>query len=654
MNDLVRKDTIRASAGDDQLEYVMSDDSIDRFGEVIDQTGWTLSQFKRNPVALFGHDATQPIGSWTNVRVEGNQLRGHLNLLERGLSQRVDELHALIDAGILRAVSVGFRPIKQEPMNSEEPWGPSRYLKSELVECSIVSIPANPNALAVAKSLNISSDTRSLIFGEPAEIVRRDGKPGEPAVPVIRAKGKAMTLAEKIAAAEASVNSLTDQLASHVLKDGDDEVLTRETEELSDRLEASKRSLAALKKAETQMASSSVAVRHTPTPTAQPSGVPVSGRVYAGIDTKMVKRAGDHVFRALTCQLLSHISKETHYVNPTEMMVRHYGEDRATKEVMDVITRAASAPATTTTSGWASQLVATAIVDFIDQLQPLSVYPSLAAKGPRFSFGRSGVISIPARAATPTVGGGFIAEGAPIPVKQGAFSAATITPRKLGVITTFTREIGLYSTPDIESLLRSMILDDTATAIDSVLLSASAGTTTAPPGLRNGVSGQTPTSGGGFNALVGDVKNLVGVLVAANSLRAPVWIMNPAEALSISLTQNAGGDFPFKAEINGGAFMGFPVILSTTQTAKTVILLDAADFFSATSDSPVFAVSDTATLHMEDTTPLAIGTVGSPNTVAAPTRSLFQTDTLAIRMTMDANWAMRRTGVIAWVAAVTW
>ena len=63
---------------------------------------------------------------------------------------------------------------------------------------------------------------------------------------------------------------------------------------------------------------------------------------------------------------------------------------------------------------------------------------------------------------------------------------------------------------------------------------------------------------------------------------------------------------------------------------------------------------DTATLHMEDTTPLAIGTVGSPNTVAAPVRSLWQTDTVGIRMIQPMNWTLRRSGVLAWTQSVTW
>jgi hypothetical protein len=57
---------------------------------------------------------------------------------------------------------------------------------------------------------------------------------------------------------------------------------------------------------------------------------------------------------------------------------------------------------------------------------------------------------------------------------------------------------------------------------------------------------------------------------------------------------------------------------------------------------------------MEDTTPLAIVADASPDVVAAPVRSLWQTDTIGIRMILPMNWAMRRTGVIAWTQSITW
>jgi hypothetical protein len=55
---------------------------------------------------------------------------------------------------------------------------------------------------------------------------------------------------------------------------------------------------------------------------------------------------------------------------------------------------------------------------------------------------------------------------------------------------------------------------------------------------------------------------------------------------------------------------------------------------------------------MEDTSPQQIGT--APNVVAAPARSLWQTDSIAIRCILDAAWALRSTGAVAWVQSATW
>jgi hypothetical protein len=83
-----------------------------------------------------------------------------------------------------------------------------------------------------------------------------------------------------------------------------------------------------------------------------------------------------------------------------------------------------------------------------------------------------------------------------------------------------------------------------------------------------------------------------------------------------------------------------------------MILVDAADFVVVGGDAPRMEMSDQATLHMEDTTPLEL--VASPSTVAAPQRSLFQTDSLALRMVLPLNWLQRRAGTVAWVQNVTW
>jgi HK97 family phage major capsid protein len=437
------------------------------------------------------------------------------------------------------------------------------YRKQELVECSLVSIPANPNALAVAKSLHLSPNASALIFGESAaDLMRKGLLPGEPADLPSQSnqRGRQMSLAQKIEAAEqrlvASKTSSPTTSTSPPNGEMDDTAITI-SEELNGRIAGAQRSLDTLKQAEAQLATRSAPIGGVQTAAGAPSAP-----AFIRAQTKSVKPES-YVYRAIACKLLARAEQK----NVEQVLIERYGDDRETREVMNVVTKAATVPATTTLTGWAAELVQTSIGDFIESLMPLSVYPGLAARGGKFTFGRNGVISLPSRAATPTVGGSFIAQGAPIPVRQAAFAATTLTPKKMGVISTFTREIAEHSTPSIEALIRQAIQEDTAVAIDSVLLDATAASTTRPAGLRNGVSALTATTGGGFDALVGDLKNLIGVLSAVNALRAPVWLINPAQALVDQPDPERGGDFPFAEQINNGTLQGFPVLQSTSIAA---------------------------------------------------------------------------------------
>jgi HK97 family phage prohead protease len=170
--------------GGDPSEFVMSDNRVDRMGDVIEADGWDLKNFKSHPIALFNHDPNQVIGTWAEVRIEGKQLRGRLDLAEAGTSPLVDTVRALHSQGILRAVSVGFRPIDKKPLtkDADEYFGPFRFTKSELLECSLVAVPANPRALNAAKSLAIAGDMLAEVFGKPAEYKPRpalNAKPGQ-------------------------------------------------------------------------------------------------------------------------------------------------------------------------------------------------------------------------------------------------------------------------------------------------------------------------------------------------------------------------------------------------------------------------------------------------------------------------------------------
>jgi hypothetical protein len=84
----------------------------------------------------------------------------------------------------------------------------------------------------------------------------------------------------------------------------------------------------------------------------------------------------DYIWRSLTCKLKAHFTKQS----PYEVLKEEYGDDEPTKAVMNVITKAATVPADTVTSGWASQLVETSIQDYFGALMPNAVYQTWRQK----------------------------------------------------------------------------------------------------------------------------------------------------------------------------------------------------------------------------------------------------------------------------------
>jgi len=620
--------------GGDPNQFVMSDSGVDRMGDVIEATGWQLSNFKSHPIALFNHDPDQVIGKWADVRIAGGQLVGNLELAEAGTSPLVDTVRALHEQKILRAVSVGFRPLKKEPLgkDADEFWGPFKFLKSELLECSLVSVPANPRALSTAKSLNLPSDLM-------AELFRKTAEPHRPITPSLakpplatRQTPTMKTLSERIEDAQVELVTLKDQLTAITnASDEPDESQQAQIDELTARIEQKTKSRDSLIKAEQGLA------------TAKPPAPAVQRQIVVP-PTRCEPR--DHIVRAMAVHFVAKMTGR----QLDEVLRERYPNDEATGMVL----RAAVAPAQTTVAGWAAELVGTAIADFLNQLAIVSIYPRLAAKGPKFTFGRNGVIKVPARAATPKINGSFVGEGQPIPVRKLGLSAITLTPKKMAVISEFTREMGLHSTPAIEGVIRQAMNEDTAEAIDTVLIDTVAADAIRPAGIRNGISGLTPSAAATrFEKIAADIQTLMAPIIANRGGRDLVLLTNPAQSLAMDWAVTPAGTFVF-ADGGSPGMRGLSIISSTTVPAGMLIMIDAADFASVTGDTPEFDVSDVATIHEEDTTPLPIGTAGAPATIAAPTRSLWQTASIGIRMLLDMNWSMRRTGMVTWMTGVTW
>lgn len=636
---LVRKTA--AGKVDGQLSYVLSDATVDRFGDIIEPAGWMLDSFRSNPVALFNHNPDEVVGNWRNVRVEGEQLIGDFEPAPPGTTQRADDVRRLIDANLLRATSVGFLPRESEPRDPEQPGLGRRYIRQELLETSIVSVPANPAALQLARSLGISDDTLTLAFGAIAATgrgtVTTTGTSAAPK-PASRAihMNEQPTISQQIEDRQSRLNAARDKLFE-ISRDPEHDIETATG--LNAEIAEQERRLASLRATE-----QSLALRAARQEILPPVAAPAINRRPLGLPSKE-RTPGDLFANRCVAEFISVANRM-----PIEkVLAERYPDDEQTA----MVTRAAIAGATTTTAGWALELVQTGQAEFVNSLMPNQVFPKLAAMGVSLSFGpNAGAIKIPSRATTPSIGGSFVAEGSPIPVRRLGTTSITLYPHKVGGISVMSREIAAYSNPDIEALIRSAIVDDTQINIDALLLDAVAVSTTRPAGLTNGVSTLTATAGGGYAAFLGDLNKLTAPFYAANAGRNLALMMNPAQRNQLMFAPGpAGAPFGWSTQFTDM----FTVIASTSVAAGAVYMVDAADFVSV-SGAPEFEVSETATIHMEDTTPLQIATGAQGSGVlATPTQSMFQTAQIAIRMLANVNWAMRRTGMVQFISTgVSW
>jgi HK97 family phage prohead protease len=169
------------------IDFVMSSEAKDRMGDVILSSAWKLDQFKKNPIALYQHDSNDPIGFWENVRIENKKLIGKLKLAAEGTSSDIDAIRALVKQGILRAVSVGFRALKYK---EEEDVDGVVFTECDLFECSLVSIPANQEALSIARKFHANEKR---LFVEPPKGPKEIDDLRKAALAVLRTSAVSLT-----------------------------------------------------------------------------------------------------------------------------------------------------------------------------------------------------------------------------------------------------------------------------------------------------------------------------------------------------------------------------------------------------------------------------------------------------------------------------
>jgi hypothetical protein len=188
-----------------------------------------------------------------------------------------------------------------------------------------------------------------------------------------------------------------------------------------------------------------------------------------------------------------------------------------------------------------------------------------------------------------------------------------------------------------EVTLTTMLRESVSFSLDATVFSTLAATTARPAGVLNGIAGLTATAGGGTAAMEGDLELLAAAV--SDAVGDVVIVAHPRQALAIRIRKPD---------------LGIPVYSTRAFAAGTIIMLDPQALAVAFGTDPRFEAGIEGVLHLDDATPLAIGTAGSPNSVAAAARSLWQTDCIAIRCVLPAAWSIRQAGAISWLSSATW
>jgi HK97 family phage prohead protease len=129
---------------------VASTPTVDRDADRVMPLGMRLENYKANPVIMYGHQYGEPwslIGRAADIQVDADGIRILPELREPvNDADPMCIIRALWDQGLLKAASIGFNPLRY----GDNPFGGKDITESELLEISLVPIPANQAALRLA------------------------------------------------------------------------------------------------------------------------------------------------------------------------------------------------------------------------------------------------------------------------------------------------------------------------------------------------------------------------------------------------------------------------------------------------------------------------------------------------------------------------
>lgn len=650
---------LEIKAVDDEARVITglaSTPEVDRTGDVVEPLG---VKYKNPLVLLWQHDHEKPIGTvvFDKPTAKGVTFTATIATVHEAgtLKDRVDEAWQSVKAGLIRAVSIGFRALDFEPIAGT--YG-LRYKETEVYELSLVSVPACAGA--------VITNIKSFDVGCPAA-------QGKKAIPVVRLKpagasapvtkklpvipkpeeGLDMkTISEQIAEFEATRVSKSAEMSAIMDKaSADGSTLDAEQSEAFDTLEgevgAIDKHLSRLKAMQKSQAQSAKPVGETVIKTLDTSGMP---QVRAKNTQKL--EPGIAFARAAKCLAIGHLE---HRDAISIAKALYDGQDGIITATQRLVTKAAVAAGTTSDATWAGPLVGdetSAFADFVTFLRPQTILGR---------FGQGGIPSlrrVPFRTALigQTSGGDgyWVGEGQAKPLTKMDFSRTTIEPLKVANIAVATMELIRDSNPAADGLIRDTLAAALRERLDIDFIDPAKAAVSgiSPASILNGVAG-IPSSGDDADAVRADIKALFTAFINANNApTSGVWIMSSVTALALSLMQNPLGQTEFPGiGMMGGTFFGLPVIVSeylpSDSSGGIVALVNASDIYEADEGGIDLSMSTEASLQMDNAP-------DNPTTASTVMVSLWQRNLVGFRAERTINWARRRASAVAYLTGVSW
>lgn len=634
------------------IEGTATTPTPDRMGDIVEPKG---AEFQLPIPLLWMHDSHSPIGHVIVAKVTKGSIYIKAKLVkidELGeLKERLDTAWQSIKSGLVRGLSIGFKPLEYSRIDDDGGYG-VRFIKWLWLELSAVTIAANGEC-SIARIKAISND--ELVASGRGLIDRvRLISPGAAGHQLKKPKeGNEMkTLAQRIAELEATRAAKVAQLEAISTKASEeglslDDAEGEEFDTLTKEIEKIDLDLVRTRKLETLAKTQVVAVAGADAQGAGDArGIPFQ-RLQVVHQKKLEKGI------AFTRYVGALVNARGNRQEAAEFAKRWRESSPEIEQIFrvpsDIIEKAAVNPGTTTDTTWAAPLVQyeNMASEFIDYLRPLSIIGRITGFR-RVPF----KIKVPRQTAGASVN--WIGETKVKPLSSLAFDSLTLEHYKIAGIIPLSEELVRFSSPSAETLVR----DDLAGAIVQLMDTDFLDPTKAlqagvsPASVTNGVTPRI-ASGTTADALRADIGALFDSLLVGNQqLGSAVFIMTQAQAAKLGLMRNTLGnpEFP-NININGGTLEGIPVVVSQNIAATggsptdgyPIVLLLPGEIMLADDGGVNIDMSREASLQMESTP-------DSPLSASTTLVSLWQHNLVAIKAERFVNWMKRRDNAVGYIS----